>query len=51
MNNLQLFIDWFFNLLSYTFKIITSHWLLGLFLLIWLLSLIVDIFVMVKGSR
>lgn len=51
MTNFKLAIDYIFNMLSKLFNTCTSHWLLGLFLLIGIFSLIINLILVVKGTN
>lgn len=51
MNNFKLAIDFIFDTLSMIFNTSTNHWLLGLFLLLGIFSLIINLVLIVKGQN
>lgn len=51
MNDFLLVVDSFFSILTQYFNEIISNWFTGLLFLIFIFGLIVNLFLMIKGTR
>lgn len=51
MNDFQLGIYGTFAFMTVIFEAIKSHWLLSIFLLVAIFSLIIDLFLIIRGSK
>lgn len=51
MNNFLLCIDFIFDLLMHFFNLLKSHWLLALVLVLAIFTLIVNLFLIIRGQR
>ena len=51
MTNFKLAIDFIFNMAMKCLNTMTNHWLLGIFLLVAIFSLIINLVLIVKGSK
>lgn len=51
MNDFMLVVNYFFDTFANFFNLLTSHWLLSLFVVFAIMSFIVNLFLMVKGTK
>lgn len=51
MTDFELCLDWFYSCLSSVFNTMTSHWLLGIFLLICVFSLLINLVLIIRGKQ